>query len=291
MGLLDAFMATWSQARRTYGESTPTGGGSFDHSASLHRLQADVAAAAPGRVWGGSAANAYAARNHEHSQRLEDLAALDVRLAAEIDRSALVVATGRADLDNVRAWVVSAASSVPDNRAGELMLMPIVSRGIGQVHDIVSRSSGELTDIGSSIEKIGAEYAGLTGPLPAQPGRDDDLPVDETTWYAEWEALNQQVRAHNAALAAHLRLRPPPGSPPSATIPWNSRAAALNAEAERLHREQLAKVAEAAELGLSVEAPSPPQEFDDPADVPRGAVPARFPTPAAGDTPNKEPTA
>lgn len=160
MGPLEGFLTTWSQARQTFGRDVPAGGSHLDGSAALRQLQADVEAAAPGRHWQGGAATAYGAANAAHAQVFGQLADLDAKLAAEIDKSARVVTSGRAELDNVRDWVVDAASSVPSNQAaGQVML--IVSKGLGQLRAVLSQSNGELNRIGAQIEQIGAEYARL----------------------------------------------------------------------------------------------------------------------------------
>jgi hypothetical protein len=106
---------------------------------------------------------AYEARNAEHAQVLARLAELDTLLAAEIDKSAYVVGSGRTELDNVRDWVVSAASSVPNTPAGDAMLMPIVSKGMADLSDILLEANGKLNAIGANIQKIGAEYSTLSG--------------------------------------------------------------------------------------------------------------------------------
>ena len=97
--------------------------------------------AAPGSKWTGGAANAYGAANTEHGRVLGQLAGLDQRLSAHVDESAQVVAAGRRDLDAVRKWVVDAATSAPQNAAGERMRMAIVQKGIGQVQEIIQRST------------------------------------------------------------------------------------------------------------------------------------------------------
>ena len=161
MGPLEAFLATWTQARQTYGQDSPVGGSPFDGSAKLRSLQADVNSAAPGTHWSGGAADTYAARNAEHAQVLGKLADLDAQLAAEIDESAKIVASGRAELDRLRAWVVSAASSVPENPAGEAMAMAIVAKGMRQLTEVMVRSDGELNAVGARIQQIGAQYSAL----------------------------------------------------------------------------------------------------------------------------------
>lgn len=170
--MVEAFLATWSRARRTYGQATPAAGTAFDQSASLRGLRGDVVRAEPGTHWQGGAAAAYSAANADHAQVLGKLAELDARLAAEIDRSAQVVTAGRAELDNVRDWVLSAASSVPPGQTGDLMKMPIVSKGVARLSEVMLKSNAELNAIGASIQQIGAEYGALGvqkfGSAPAQ---------------------------------------------------------------------------------------------------------------------------
>lgn len=156
MGPLEGFLATWSQARQTFGRGLPADGSQFDSSAVLRRLQAEVQSAAPGDLWRGDAATAYAAANTEQAQMFGKLGDLDARLAAEIDKSARVVTVGRAQLDSLREWVITAASSVPANQAGQLMLT--VSSGLGRLRAILSESNAELNAIGAQIRQIGAEY-------------------------------------------------------------------------------------------------------------------------------------
>lgn len=62
----------------------------------------------------------------------------------------------------MRDWVVNAASSVPHNQAGELMKMPIVSRGVARLSEVMLKSNGELNAIGANIAQIGAEYSALS---------------------------------------------------------------------------------------------------------------------------------
>lgn len=170
MSPLDAFFATWSRARQTFGQGAPAAGTPFDGSAALRRLQTDVATAGPGPHWSGAAADAYGAANAEHAEVLGKLAALDSRLSAEVDHSAQVVNRGRDELEKVRSWVVSAAASVPDNEAGRTMLMPIVSTGLGRLSEVITTYNGQLNAIGATIARLGAEYASLSpqrfGPTP-----------------------------------------------------------------------------------------------------------------------------
>jgi hypothetical protein len=161
VGALDAFTSTWANARSTFGEATPQTGAQYDNSGTLRQLQSDLGSATPGSRWTGSAASAYDTANTEHRRVIGKLAGLDQRLKAQIDQSAGVVTTGRRDLDAVRKWVVDAAASVPQNAAGERMLLPIVQKGIGEVIDIVQRSNGELNTIGAKIRGLGDDYRAL----------------------------------------------------------------------------------------------------------------------------------
>lgn len=140
----------------------PAEGSQFDSSAVLRQLQADVESAVPGTHWRGGAATAYGSANAEHARVLGQLADLDARLAAEIDKSARVVSTARAELDTVRDWVVSATSSVPNSPTGQGMLLSVVSKGLGQLSAILAKSNSELNAIGALIQQIGTEYGGLS---------------------------------------------------------------------------------------------------------------------------------
>ena len=161
MGVLDAFLSTWSDARNTFGSGVPQGGERFDQSATLTRLADQLTSAAPGARWTGTAATAYDAVNTEHRRVIGELAGLDRRLREQIDMSAQVVSAGRTRLDGIRTWVTDAAASVPNNAAGERMLLPIVAKGVGEVADVVARSNSDLNTIGAAIRKLGAEYVAL----------------------------------------------------------------------------------------------------------------------------------
>jgi hypothetical protein len=154
----------------TLGEGTPVGGEDFDHSSQLDELRRTVLAAAPRSDWTGSAAEAYSGRNERLAGTIGGLAELDRRLGTEVDRSAQVVAAGRRDLDSVKQWVMSAAASVPPNAAGERALIPVVSRGVGEVADILRRSNADMNGIAARIRDIGDGYDTLAG----REGRDGD---------------------------------------------------------------------------------------------------------------------
>ncbi|GAB3237065.1 hypothetical protein GCM10027535_48640 [Mycolicibacterium hippocampi] len=170
MGVLDAFMAVWAKARATFGEGLPQDGSAFDQSATLLRLQSQVQAARPGERWQGPASDAYAVANDQHAGVLGGAARLDRRLRAEVDRSAAVVTAGRRDLDAVRDWVTNAAATVPQTPQGERMLYPVVSRGSGEVVEILQRSHTDMAQIAGRISGIGSEYQSLRSELKLGPG-------------------------------------------------------------------------------------------------------------------------
>lgn len=165
MGVLDAFMAVWAKARSTFGEGIPQDGSAFDESAALLRLQSEVQRAGPGQHWDGPGSDVYAAANEEQARVLGEAAGLDRRLRVEVDRSAEVVAAGRRDLDRVREWVLSAASGVPPTAEGERMLYPVVTRGSGEIAEVLERSNADLQSIAGRIVGIGADYQTLGNDL------------------------------------------------------------------------------------------------------------------------------
>jgi uncharacterized protein YukE len=170
-------MSVWSRARQTFGVDTPQDGSQIDKSAQLRQLQSKVQSAAPGSQWTGSGSDAYADANTRHAHALGALAGLDKRLGAELDRSAAVVTAGRRDLDAVKQWVIDAASTVPRTAAGERMLWPVVSKGTGEIADIVQRSHRDLAEIARRINGIGAEYQSLGGDLKEGGGEDEVINV------------------------------------------------------------------------------------------------------------------
>ena len=161
MSALDAFMATWAQARATFGAGAPAEGAQFDQSSQLHRLQSDVASAAPGPNWTGSASDVYAEANSKQARTLGSVGDLDKRLGAEVDRSAAVVTAGRRELEAVKQWVSDAAATVPNTPAWQRMLWPVISKGSSEIQHILTRSNGELSSIADRIRGIGNEYQAL----------------------------------------------------------------------------------------------------------------------------------
>lgn len=155
-------MSTWSKARETFGQGVPQTGERFDQSAQLRQMQTTVASAAPGSRWIGAAANAYDTANTNHGKIFGELASLDQRLSAKVTESAHVVSTGRQNLDTVRQWVLDAAATVPEGKAREQLLMPIVKNGLGQITEIITISNTELNRVGGAIKGIGSEYQALS---------------------------------------------------------------------------------------------------------------------------------
>ncbi|WP_205871022.1 EspA/EspE family type VII secretion system effector [Mycolicibacterium holsaticum] len=179
MGAVDGFLATWSRARATFGEGNPQAGADFDASARLRSLQGDVESAAPASDWTGAAADTYADENLRQGRTLGAMADLDRRLAAEVDRSAAVVAAGRRDLDAVKQWVLDAAATAPS----EQMTWPAVRKGVGDVAEIIERSHADLSAIAGRIRALGGEYAELGGdrtPVSLMGNGQDDKDVPET---------------------------------------------------------------------------------------------------------------
>jgi hypothetical protein len=174
VSVLNAFEATWTSARSTFGEGAPQTGAQYDNSAVLRRLEADLEGAAPGSRWSGTAADAYDNVNTEHRRVIGQVAGLDQRLSAHVDRSAAVVDAGRRELDAVRQWVLDAANSVPPGPAGETMKLPIVQKGIAQVIDVIKRSNGALNAVGEQIRALGVEYRLLGDQRFAPPFPDAD---------------------------------------------------------------------------------------------------------------------
>ena len=179
VGALDGFLSTWSAANATFGQGAPTNGSQFDQSGRLRQMQQRVQSATPRSGWTGAGSDTYADANGRHERTLGNLADLDKRLGAEVDRSAAVVAAGRRDLDAVRKWVVDAAATVPKTAAGERMLYPVISKGSSEIQDIINRSHGDLAAIGDRIRSLGGEYQALGKPHERQPG---DAPVDPVDW-------------------------------------------------------------------------------------------------------------
>ena len=186
MSAIDAFYAVWANARRTFGDGTPTGGDRFDASAALSRLGAEVGSAEPGRTWSGGAAGAYRARNARHRAVVDRLAELDTRLGAGVDRSAELVGAGRERLDALRQWVGDAARGVPDGPHREALLIRIASTGLERLGVIIRATQDELSSVARDIAALGGEYAALSADDeesadPAVDGGETDMSSGDVT--------------------------------------------------------------------------------------------------------------
>jgi EspA-like secreted protein len=159
---MDGFRSTWSLANDTFGEGEPTTGAEFDQSDSLREMQAAVETAAPGSGWTGAAAASYAQSNAHHAAVLGDIADLDRRFAAEVDRSAAVVTAGRRTLDQLRSWALDAAAATPSDRSGEWMRMVIAAKGIGHIGQTVEQAAAEMGVIGRRMSRLAGEYDELS---------------------------------------------------------------------------------------------------------------------------------
>lgn len=175
MSVLEAFMATWSKARATFGEDTPQDGSVVDASATLWQMQSEVERSKPADDWRGLGSDTYASANERQARVLGETANLDRRLRAEVQRSATVVAAGRRDLDGVREWVANAAAAVPQTPQGERMLYPVVSRGSGEIVEILQRSNSDLNAIAGRIRGIGGEYQSLSGEFKLGTGDGEEI--------------------------------------------------------------------------------------------------------------------
>jgi len=151
-------MSVWSKARAAFGEGSPVEGVEFDKSAQFQDLHDTVRTAVPDEHWTGGAADSYADKNSAHAAQLGRMAELDKRLAIEVDRSAAVVAAGRRELDQVKQWVADASADLPQNAAGHHKLWSIVSKGSGDVADILQRSHTDMTAISNRIQGLGNEW-------------------------------------------------------------------------------------------------------------------------------------
>jgi hypothetical protein len=180
LGALDGFESTWSNARSTFGQGTPQEGAQFDNSGQLRQMQSTVESAKPGERWTGSGSDAYATANEKQSRVLGQLADLDQRLRTEVDRSAQVVNAGRQNLDAVRQWVHDAAATVPPGQNRDRMLYPIVSRGAGEIADIVQRSNGDLNAIAERVRRLGGEYQMLGDPKQGDGEKPDGVIGDKS---------------------------------------------------------------------------------------------------------------
>jgi hypothetical protein len=179
--VLDGFESTYSNARTTFGQGIPQDGAQFDNSNQLRQMQSTVESAKPGQGWTGSAADSYSTSNDKQGRVLGGMADLDRRLRTEINHSAQVVGAGRQNLDAVRQWVHDAAATVPPGQNRDRMLYPIVSKGAGEIADILKKSNGDLSTIAARISGLGSEYQRLGGDLKlgGDDGKDPKDPKDK----------------------------------------------------------------------------------------------------------------
>ena len=65
--------------------------------------------------------------------------------------------------------MTAAAASVPQNAAGERMMLPIVQKGIAELMNIMQTSNGQLNSIGAKIRGLGdgtiRSWRGMGGPV------------------------------------------------------------------------------------------------------------------------------
>lgn len=174
MSALDGFYSTWNKARETFGAGTPDDGSQFDGSARLRQMKAGVEAAAPDARWQGTASEAYAAANKKHADIYEKLADLDQKMAAEIKNAANIVTAGRESLDRTRDWVSSLAASVPNSEAGKKMLLSIISKGMGDISEVIQSSTVGMTESKGRIEALKAGYDELKTQQFAPAGGDEN---------------------------------------------------------------------------------------------------------------------
>jgi EspA/EspE family len=179
VGVLDGFESTWSNARSTFGQGAPQEGAQFDNSGQLRQMQSSVESAKPDARWTGSASDSYASSNDKQGRVLGQMADLDQRLRTEIDRSAQVVSTGRQNLDAVRQWVYDAAATVPPGQNRDRMLYPIVSRGAGDIAEILQRTNADSNAIAGRLGGIKGEYQMLGDDLKQGTGDEADRIVGE----------------------------------------------------------------------------------------------------------------
>lgn len=156
MSLVQAFLATWSAARATFGDDRPLDG-AFPGDV-VGRLQADVENAGPGGVWDGAAADRYRELNAEHARSLGALADLDRRTTGYVDELAAVVAAGRHQLDDVRQWVIDMVDSLPPDVDADDALVPVLGQAIDRIVDIIVSSHAAITAAATGIDAVATEY-------------------------------------------------------------------------------------------------------------------------------------
>lgn len=223
--MLQAFLATWAQARDTFGEGQPKTGEEFDNSARLQNLEWIVRTAARADEWWGAAATAFAETNTRHADTIGDLARLDQRLSSYVTESAQLVANGRQNLHEIRNSVLAAAQSVPVGPLREQTLMAVVQHGLALLSDLVWRSNSQLTTIGGRIQRLSEEYAALG--VGASDREEPDENQDRTVRAVDfpqtppgWPEDVANLRQHEADAFREVF-----GREPSSAVDWQTAAA------------------------------------------------------------------
>lgn len=164
MSALDGFYSTWSKAKDTFGVGVPTDGTRHDGSSQLLRMKGMIESATPDDRWTGSASEAYAAANKEHASVYQKLADLDRQLSAEISNAATVVTSGRARLDEIKAWVDDMVRSLPagNTHGRDANLISIARAGIAKVDMIVQNANTEMGTIAERVTGLKGDFDALT---------------------------------------------------------------------------------------------------------------------------------
>ncbi|MGV0804656.1 TPR repeat region-containing protein [Mycolicibacterium setense] len=217
MSALDGFYSTWSKARATFGEGTPSDGSHYDGSSSqLLRMKGMIESAAPDDRWQGTGSEAYAAANQEHAGVYAKLAELDKKMAAEVTNAANVVTSGRNQLNATKSWVDSMVASLPATSAQdrENKLIPIANQGISRVNTTVQNANRDMFAIGTRVTGIKSEYDGLTNQKFAddkKPGaeglnedKDGDGKPDKDDVHKRAEQDVQDALSGNKDAAGHV---------------------------------------------------------------------------------------
>jgi len=232
VGIKDAFYGVWNEAYKTYGEGVPPGGEQFDRSAQLQKMQQAVLAAGPDDRWQGSGSEAYGRANKQLADRYGELADLDRRYGAEIDKSKAAVLAGRQAMLTVRSNFDALVSGLDENKpADRLLLMSALSNGLGEVQKTLLNTTQEQLAAGQRMKVIADEYAAEgkpkvaggegAGDKPDDKGKDEKKPELKPD---EMEGLVKDALAGNQEAAAKVNdilnsiddksLQPKNGEPP-----------------------------------------------------------------------------
>ena len=181
MSVLDAFLTTSQNAQASFGNATPQPGTPYCESSNAALAAGDLIQTSPSTEWTGSAADAYTQANNHQIENIRTFAALDQRLATQIDSAAAVVTSGRENLLELHDRVVDLAELIPAGPVREFLLLPIVNAGIVQIGEIIRSSTQDLTSIGDVITEIAEEYRKLGGDdgTSPTPGEDPRKKLDD----------------------------------------------------------------------------------------------------------------